>query len=455
MNLLMRKKGHFSKGIILRGILMTFLAVYPWVQAADARVGLVTVPKRDKVQVTIYNTADITLVRETRSLTMAKGANKLEFSWAGTLIDPTSVQFEAKTHGDELEVIDISYPPNAPQALVWNIESEVEGTVEVEISYFTAGLTWAADYEAVVEANGNEMNLKSYIKVTNNSGEEYEGAQVRLIVGNVNLVEKISDLAKRGNRPMAPAAQMRARKSMGKAMLYDEMKAEADGDAIYSVMEMSAPEVVREGLSEYFIYTVSGRHEVPNRWSVRWLNFSQDDVPVYNFYKFEVGRYDPARRFLKLYNRKDDKLGAEPLPNGMIHVYERRVDATRKYIGGSRSKYIPVGEKWEINLGLDPDVVIKPKKKDHDVYNVEYDDHQNPSGWDLAEVWDLDLLNSRANEVTIQIDRNFSGSHTVKGIEKSEKWDLDTARFTRKLQPRSRETISYKVIYHRGTRAKR
>lgn len=45
-------------------------------------VDLSTVPKRDSIQLTIYNSEDLTLVRETRVVTFKKGANPLEFSWA-------------------------------------------------------------------------------------------------------------------------------------------------------------------------------------------------------------------------------------------------------------------------------------------------------------------------------------------------------------------------------------
>ena len=58
-----------------------------------ARINVDTVPDRDSVQLTIYNSVDLTMVRETRFLTFRKGVNHLEFSWANTLIDPTSVEF--------------------------------------------------------------------------------------------------------------------------------------------------------------------------------------------------------------------------------------------------------------------------------------------------------------------------------------------------------------------------
>ena len=56
-----------------------------------AKVDLVTLPAKDMTQLTIYNSADLTLVRDARSLTLKEGDNKLQFSWANTLIDPTSL----------------------------------------------------------------------------------------------------------------------------------------------------------------------------------------------------------------------------------------------------------------------------------------------------------------------------------------------------------------------------
>src|SRR6478752_5625420 len=103
---------------------------------AQARINVVTLPERDTVQLTIYNSVDLTLVKETRHLTFRKGLNRLEFSWANTLIDPTSVEFKALTHADEVELLDVSFPPRVTNTLEWRINSEASGEVTVEIRYF-------------------------------------------------------------------------------------------------------------------------------------------------------------------------------------------------------------------------------------------------------------------------------------------------------------------------------
>ncbi|HEY0551567.1 MAG TPA: hypothetical protein VGF13_18325, partial [Verrucomicrobiae bacterium] len=163
--------------------------------AAHARINVVTLPDRDTVQLTIYNSVDLTLVKETRHLTFRKGLNRLEFSWANTLIDPTSVEFRALTHADEVEVLDASFPPRAPNTLEWRINSEFAGDFVAEIRYFTSGISWSADYVAEAARDESAMSLAGSVRVNNKSGEDYENAQIRLVVGTVRLVEQIAQLA--------------------------------------------------------------------------------------------------------------------------------------------------------------------------------------------------------------------------------------------------------------------
>ena len=67
-------------------VVMVLAGASVWAKNVD----LSTVPKRNTVQLTIYNSEDLTLVRETRTVTFKKGVNPLQFSWSNTLIAPTS-----------------------------------------------------------------------------------------------------------------------------------------------------------------------------------------------------------------------------------------------------------------------------------------------------------------------------------------------------------------------------
>src|SRR5436309_4083629 len=152
-----------SSRLILMGLL--FLA-----HGAEARINVVTLPGRDSVQLTIYNSVDLTLVRETRLLTFRKGLNRLEFSWANTLIDPTSLEFRALSHADAVDLLDVSFPPRVTNTLEWRIHSEFAGEVEVEIRYFTSGISWSADYVAEADKAEKLMRLAGNVRVNDNTG---------------------------------------------------------------------------------------------------------------------------------------------------------------------------------------------------------------------------------------------------------------------------------------------
>ncbi|NLE66337.1 MAG: hypothetical protein GX608_02855, partial [Lentisphaerae bacterium] len=163
---------------------------------ALAKVDLVTLPTRDGVQLTIYNSADLTLVRETRALTLKKGLNRLQFSWANTLIDPTSLELRVLQQAEKILVRDLSYPPRVQNIGVWAIESEVSGKAPVEITYLTSGLSWRAFYHGVLSRDESVMRLEGYVQVSNGSGEDYENAQTRVIVGQVHMIDQIAELAR-------------------------------------------------------------------------------------------------------------------------------------------------------------------------------------------------------------------------------------------------------------------
>src|SRR4051794_28332740 len=174
-----------------RLILMGLLVVLCGSGTAPARnVDLSTIPKRDTVQLTIYNSEDLTLVRETRLVTFKKGTNPLQFSWANTLIDPSSVELKFITSVDKLEVLDTTFPRDKPQMLFWNVQSDFDGEATVQITYFTSGISWSADYVCTATKDETQMGFEGFVRITNHSGEDYENAEIRLVVGTINLVEK-------------------------------------------------------------------------------------------------------------------------------------------------------------------------------------------------------------------------------------------------------------------------
>jgi hypothetical protein len=422
-----------------------------------AKIDLVTLPTRNTVQLTIYNSADMTLVRESRALTLKDGENKLQFSWANTLIDPTSLDMLPKADADKITITDLTYPPRVTNLGLWNIKSGISGKVPVEITYLTSGLTWRAFYMGTLTESEKMMGLKGYVVVTNNSGEDYENAQTRLIVGKVHILDEIAELARRqypygrpGVAPMPQAAPAPAEEGIRRARVMMEKVA------------LGAPsrpkEVTKEGLSEYFLYTIEGTETIPNGWSKRLLSFDVDQVPVVNLYKYEEERYGPiVVRFLSFKNDKEHKLGETPIPGGMLKVYRNVGEQGHlSYTGQSSFKYIPVDEEVELNLGHVANLVVEPKLMDFKTENFRFNRQGNVSGWDEIRTFKIEVKNTRDISAKVEIKRNFNTQYW--DIDYSgdfgayEKVNLNTVKFTLDMQPRSVKQFQYVLRTYNGSR---
>jgi hypothetical protein len=426
--------------------------------AAYCKVDLVTLPSRDTVQVTIYNSADMTLVRESRALTLKDGENKLQFSWANTLIDPTSLEMLPKANADKLDIADLTYPPRVKNLGLWNIESGVSGKVPVEITYLTSGLSWRAFYMGTLTEDETTMRLQGYVRVTNNSGEDYENAQTRLIVGKVHILDQIAQLARRQYPYGKPGLPTRVPVETAVAATMTRPRVTLALGDISKGMPMKPKEIKKEGLSEYFLYTIEGTETIPTGWSKRMISFDVDEVPVVNLYKFEQERYgNSVVRFLSFKNDEEHKLGETPIPGGMLKVY-RNADnqGYLSYTGQSSFKYIPVDEDVELNLGAVADVVAEPTLMNFETKNYRFDRHRNISGWDEVRKFKVEVRNTRDIGAKVEISRNFSTQYwkLQKGGDfgKFEKVDLDTVKFTLFLKPRSKQTFEYTLTTYHGVR---
>jgi hypothetical protein len=430
-----------------------FALLLLWSLPAIARVNVVTLPGRDSVMLTIYNSVDLTLVKETRVLTLRKGLNRLEFSWANTLIDPTSVEFRALTHADEVDVLDVSFPPRVANTLEWRIKSEFAGEAQVEIRYFTSGISWSADY--VLEAQRSEKlaGLGGYVRVDNNSGEDYEDAQVRLVVGVIRLVEQIAQLARKPRS--APMTEL-LKENEGRDQLY---LAFTDSETRFGSMggRADAKKMVKEGLSEYYLYTVEGRDTIANGWRKRLGSFRASEVPITSYYKFEKERWgDQVIRYYRLKNDKTSKLGDEPLPDGLVNAF-RFVsgDDLYAFVGRTSVKYIPVDEAVELELGNDLEVLAKPALVNWAKTDLRFDGHGDVSGWTIKETWEVEVQNSKEIEVTLDIRRNFSGDWTINTQAQYETVDAGKVKFIVPLKPREKQKFTYEITTRYGTNATR
>ncbi len=440
--------------------------------ALGKNLDLSTLPARDQVQLTIYNSEDLTLVRETRKVSFKRGLNPLQFSWANTLIDPTSVELEFRDAAGHLELLDTTFPHDKPQMLYWNVQADRDLDAEIEISYFTSGISWAGDYVAISNPEETNLRLEGFVRVSNRSGEDYANAQVRLVVGEINLVEKIAELARVSVTQVEEMDKLEykslrqrvVRKMMAPVAAMAEM---GDGEQI------QPKQVEKEGLGEYFIYTIEGRETIPDGWCKRLRSFDAAKVPLQVVYRYRAQEYgDMLVRLYLLRNDKDSALGSTPIPNGTVQIFRQNGGGGLSYLATRQVRYIPIGERLELNLGTDPEVVFELikqkvlrdnvwvrinkgkvyKRVGDGMFQVDHDGRV--AGWDEHQLFSQRIRNYTAREIKVEVRRSYPGDVTFRSNLRVRSHDYRSVEFTADIPAGGRADLQHEVVTHNGYNAK-
>jgi hypothetical protein len=479
---------------------LTVMLLVALAAPALAAVDLVTIPTREGTQLTIYNSEDITMVREHRLLTVKEGVNRIQFAWANTLIDPTSIEFRILDHQDKVDLVDTTFPAGRNDALQWNIQSKMAGKIPVEIRYFTSGITWAADYVGIANEDETKLNLTGYVRVTNSSGELYDNAQTRLVVGTINLVEKIADLARRPPpgrwKELDEAKRLPVLRHFGLAIKDGEETANGLADRSGGEPLEKAKQVVKQGLSEYFLFTIEGREDIKDKEPKRLVALKVADVPLECIYK--LTDRDGGQGFTKFYRFKnvkllDDKgkekklspmenLGLSPLPNGTVRLFSEYKSKDLAYVGGTETKYVPIGDRVEVNVGPDKDITIHRRLKDQKTSNVvvrQYKrrlDDQFVLYYDLIDYdetfyYEEEIVSGKPVPAKVELERQFDANVVLWGPDgKPKDWESQEpgayvdlhqilgrvervhqnhAKYFLDLQPGKKQVVNYSVTYKR------
>ena len=464
--------------VMIKQVLLFWLVFLLPLSVMAKNIDLSTLPSRDSVQLTIYNSEDLTLVRETRQISIKKGNNRLQFSWANTRIDPTSVQLEFLSHPVEIHLTNSTFPHEKPQMLYWNIQSSIETLATVEISYFTSGISWQADYSGIIDQSGKNMTLDSFVTVTNRSGEDYDNAQVRLVIGNINLVERVNELVRQSNmakdeileRKRAKRAQM-ARKMLGKSSGRYEMAAMPSLAMADSLEEEKSVE--KESLSEYYIFTIEGTETIPDQWSKRLRSGFSKAIEIDTVYRYRPREYgEILARVLIFKNDKKSSLGEAPLPKGKIQIYQQNQQNSLTYIAGLTLKYTSVGEKVELNSGVDPEIyfeLVNLKNWRDNIWmyyrkakvyrrvgdgHIKVDHNSTVSGWDEHSLYVQHLRNFTDKPIKVEIRRLIYGDAMVKSQLDIKKHDFQTVDINSKLMVGEKQELLYETSIKKGKNAK-
>jgi len=125
-------------------------------------------------------------------------------------------------------------------------------------------------------------------------------------------------------------------------------------------------------LSEYFLFAIDGREDIKNQEPKRLIALAARNVPLECVYK--LTDRDGGQFFTKYYRFKNQRLlndngkerdlpdmenlGLSPLPDGMVRLFSQYANRDLAYVGGTSTKYIPIGDRVEVNVGRDNDITV-------------------------------------------------------------------------------------------------
>jgi hypothetical protein len=317
--------------------LVAATVVWSLPSTAAARIKLITLPVRERVEIQLDN-PNATLVEEERIVPLVRGVNQVDFSWANTQIDPNTIVFRVIAGSDaeapkapakaaraeakpgpaqeakplEVKVLSVSYPPNEA-ALVWQVSSSDSGSVRVRISYLLGNMNKSFNYRAVASHDEKALVLSEYMRIQNLANESF---------GSTGL------WAGFGPRFLKPIG-------------------------INETKEM---------LVEKFAEVPVQKTYTCDPQAHGWLDRPQNKLLV------------PMHYVLK--NDKPHGLGAAPLQYGKVRIFQEDGHGGTAFIGEDWGKFTPLDDEMRLYVGVAQDVVVRrtvEKNEQHRIAGNLYD----------------------------------------------------------------------------------
>jgi len=222
----------------------------------------------------------------------------------------------------------------ARPSLIWLLANR--GTDhEIEVTYLTGGIEWRADYVITLDRSDERMDLEGWVTLNNQSGTQYTEARLKLVAGDVHIVQ--------------PEARM-------------------DLNSFYAAKAAAAPPPMQEeAFAEYHLYTLARRTTIKQNETKQVSLLTAADIAVAKVYEYRgnQGFYSqpiPPQKdqkvgvFLEFANSKENQLGA-PLPAGVMRVYQEDTQGMLQFAGEDRVEHTPKDEDVRLRLGNAFDVV--------------------------------------------------------------------------------------------------
>ncbi len=326
--------------------------------------------------------------------------------------------------------------PSLPEGLIvkpqleWLVSSAKGGQHKTEISYIAGQLSWICNYVALLNKDDSKIDLTGWVTITNNSGTAFKNAGLKLVAGDVNVVQR----------------DMSQRKFQAGVV----------------TQEMAEPQFKQTELFEYKLYTLQRRTDVNNNETKQVELTSAKDAAAKKVFIYD-GLADQWRYWNNSYSyrsqgsfgqqsnpkvgvfvtfRNDEKSGlGMPLPKGKVRVYKRDDDGKEQFIGEDEIDHTPKDEEIRLYLGNAFDIVGERAQKDF---------KSLAGGRVVTETIEIKVRNHKKDPVEVLVYEHPWRWGEWEILKSSSDWgkvDQSTIKFPLKIAKDAEAVVSYTIQY--------
>jgi hypothetical protein len=445
-----------------------------------------TLDDQTDLAVTVYN-SDIALVRDVRSLTLARGTSDLHFMDIAATVNPATVHFRSLTEPSRVSVLEQNYEYDLLEpekllrkyvgkdvTLIRTIQDQGrtrEEAVKAHLLSYNNAPVWQINGEIVTgmradsikfpELPGNLYSRPTLIWTLANTGGAQHKVEASYLAGqlawNADYVltvardDKAADIdgwvtLKNGSGTSFKNASLqlvagdlnRVRQQIGRMMDEAKMMREA----------AAAPQMSQESFSDYHLYTLGRKTTINNAETKQVSMLGATSFPVLKRYVVDGQEFyyrnaqhpgAPLKDLVAVYyqfkNEQTSGLGM-PMPAGNVRVYQSDSRGGIQFVGEDHIGHTPKDETINIKIGNAFDVVCERKQTDFQkiasgVYDVEFE---------------VTLRNHKAMPVTVEVNEPIGG--TWRMLQSTHQWtktDAWAAQFKVAVPVDGASVLRYKV----------
>ena len=287
--------------------------------------------------------------------------------------------------------------------LVWRLRSASGGAHPLEVSYMAGGLSWHAEYVAVLDASETSLDLQGWASVENRSGATFDDARIKLVAGAIH-------------RAPQPRPVFKGDMGLRAAIASEAM----DERAFF----------------EYHLYEVPLRATLANNEVKQVGMLHASGVKAAKRYTYDAARdNDNVLVTVEFENAAGAGLGM-PLPEGVVRVFHRDTDGSLELAGEDRIKHTPKNETVRVSVGNAFDVGVERKQTEYKKITPR-----------LTETsFEITLRNHKKEAIDVIVVEHAGGDwEIVTSSIPAKKKDATTIEFSARCAPEKPVVVAYTI----------